>query len=188
MPLATRILERDSAYRVMGAALEVLSDQDPDRAITVAKGLESESTSDLLLSLAHIYARSEDPTHLAFFAKAANRVDQELAFYFFDYYQELARLAEPAEAARVRQRLYAIASDHGEPLYRRFATAYALNEWKNTDQVDANMAESVTEQRRLQESADQLRELLRQLVQSEQDERLRTYYRQFPDVLPAGKQ
>ncbi len=188
VPLATRILERDSAYRVMGAALEVLSDQDPDRAITVAKSLESESTSDLLLSLAHIYARSEDPTHLTFFAKAANRVDQELAFYFFDYYQELARLAEPAEAARVRQRLYAIASDHGEPLYRRFATAYALNEWKNTDQVDANLAESETEQRRLQESADQLRVLLKQLVQSEQDERLRTYYRQFPDVLPAGKQ
>jgi len=188
VPLATWILERDSAYRVMGAALEVLSDQDPDRAINVAKSLENESTADLLLSLAHIYAQSEDPSHLAFFAKAANRVDQELAFYFFDYYQELARLALPAEAVQVRDRLYEIAVDPGEPMYRRFATTYALNEWKNADQVDANLAESVTEQRRLQESADQLRALLKQLIRSEQDERLRTYYRQFPDVLPADKQ
>lgn len=188
VPLVTSILKRDSVYRVMGAALEVLSDQEPDRAITVAQSLESESTADLLLSLARIYAQSEDPSHLAFFAKAAKRVDQELAFYFFDYYQKLARLAEPAEAARARQRLFTISSDQGEPPHRRFATAYALNEWKNADQVDANLAESVTEQRRLQESADQLRMLMKQLVQSEQDERLRTYYRQFSDVLPAGKQ
>ncbi len=188
VPLATRILERDSAYRVMGAALEVLSDQDPDRAIMVAKSLENESTADLLLSLAHIYAQSEDPVHLPFFAKASDRVEQELAFYFFEYYQELARFAEPAEAIKVRDLLYSIASDHGEPLYRRFATAYAINEWKNADQVDANLAESAAEQERLQESADQLRALLKQLVQSEQDERLRTYYRQFPDVLPADKQ
>jgi len=188
VPLAVQILERDSAYRVMGAALEVLSDQDPDRAIRLAKTLENESTADLLLSLAHIYAQSGNPVHLPFFAKASDRVEQELAFYFFEYYQELARLANPAEAAKVRDLLYNIASDHGEPLYRRFATAYALNEWKNADQVDANLSESATEQQRLQESADQLRALLKQLVRSEQDERLRTYYRQFPDVLPADKQ
>ena len=182
--LSISILHHDSVFMVMGAALEILANCNPSLALDFASKLEDSPGDDLILSIAHIYMRSKNPEYLSFFEQKENQMEREVAFFFFDYYQKLAQYAGKQLAERSLERIFSIATNQSQPLYRRYAATHAINEWKNNVQADANLAQDEMERQEKQLFADYLRQKLVVILEVETEARLRANYKRLTDILP----
>ena len=169
---------------VMGAALETLAQSNLSLALDFARKLEDSPGDDLILSIAHIYTRSKNPAYLSFFEQKEDQMEREVAFFFFDYYQKLAQYAEKQFAERSLERIFSVATNQSQPLFRRYAATHAINEWKNDVQADANLAQLESKRQQKQLFADYLRQKLAAILEVETEGRLRSNYKRFTDILP----
>ena len=65
--VAVKAVENDRAVKVISAGLQALLSLDKEKALESAKKLEGEDSESIILTLADLYAQTEDPTHLPYF-------------------------------------------------------------------------------------------------------------------------
>ncbi|MCB0614289.1 MAG: alanyl aminopeptidase [Phaeodactylibacter sp.] len=174
---AKTAIQRDSAYNVIGAALQYLSVNDGEAALAYAKKLEAEPVDDILLAVGEIYSRSGDPAYLPFFEKNLEKLGRFSAIYFFEAYQNLAMEAGLPASEQALERLKPMALDEMKPSWLRFSATRALNEMRRAYAGSSEEAE--------QELARNLLEVIKEIKAKEKNIRLKAYYDQMlPDVKP----
>ncbi|MDG1775867.1 MAG: M1 family metallopeptidase [Crocinitomicaceae bacterium] len=72
--MCEQIISTDLSYSVVSTALRHLGKQDAERAMKLAKGLESEKSSKMIAGIAQLYAGIAGPNQFDFFNKALSGV------------------------------------------------------------------------------------------------------------------
>ncbi|MCB9038109.1 MAG: alanyl aminopeptidase [Lewinellaceae bacterium] len=174
---AKMAIQRDSAYNVIGAALQYLSINDREAALEYAEKLEEEQADDILLAVGEIYADSGDPSYLPFFEKNLEQVGGFSAIYFFEEYQNLAMQVGLPASSQAAGRLQPMALDETKSPWLRFSATRALNEIRKAYADSEDEAE-----RQLSQS---ILEAIKKVKATEKNEQLKSYYEQMlPDVRP----
>jgi aminopeptidase N len=112
-------------------ALDLLNIIDPNKALTAAKQLEEENSSQLNGAIANIYANSGDPKYLAFFKKNKEKIDGYQAFNFFSAFALLATNADIKTTFNAVDQMEAIGLNMSQSPWRRLAAARGINDIRN---------------------------------------------------------
>ena len=129
--ICEKTIQSDSSYAVIAIALDLLNIIDPNKALTAAKQLEKENSSELNGAIANIYAKSGDPKHLAFFKKNKEKIDGYQAFNFFSAFALLATNSDKKTTFNVIDQMEAIGLNMSQSPWRRLAAARGINDIRN---------------------------------------------------------
>lgn len=174
---AKTAIQLDSAYNVIGAALQYLSINDQEAALAYARKLEKEPVDDILLSIGEIYAESGDPRYLSFFETNLEKIGGFSGIYFFEQYQGLAVEAGLESAKRAAGNLKPIAFNAMSSPWLRFSATRALSEMRKAYADSPEEAEA--------EFGRSLLDTLKEIRATEQNAQLQSYYEQMlPEVRP----
>lgn len=176
--LAIQVIESDSAYSVIGKAVELLNKLDKAKAEKYVRQLEDTESEALLISIAQIYAESGDPSYLSFFEKNLEQVDNYAASSFYNQMLELALEAPQDETMRLMNRLKEIGIDQQQSPWRRLAATKTITDLANEWQARANRTGG-KEKNKLNQQVDQLIRYLDQLKEAEENDQLQQLYRQL---------
>ena len=177
MQEAKTALKKDSAYVVIGAALQYLNQFDKKAAIQSAKDLENTEAEDLLLAVGELYAESGEANYLAFFENNLSKLDGFSSIYFMDAYQQLAITTGQEASEKTANRLTTIAQDITYSGWQRYGATRAMNQMrKSLTTAESNEGKAL---------ADKLLESLKIIKDSESNEQLKSFYEQLlQDVRP----
>jgi aminopeptidase N len=176
--LATQVIEQDSAYSVVGKAVELLYQLDKKKAQQYVQRLEDTDSEAILNSIAQIYVESGNPDFLVFFAKNLERVDGYAANSFYHKMQELAIQAPPVQTMELMNRLQEIGVNQQQSPWRRLAAIQAITDLANVWQAEANRSGG-KERERLYRLVDKLIQYQEKIKAAEQNEQLQGIYRQM---------
>ncbi|MCB9290372.1 MAG: alanyl aminopeptidase [Lewinellaceae bacterium] len=174
---AKTAIQLDSAYNVMGAALQYLSVNDTEAALAYAQKLEEEDADDLLLAVGELYSGSGNPSYLPFFEKNLEKLNDFSSIYFFESYQSLAVEAGLPASRQAVERLKALALDEMKNPWLRYSATRALNEMRNTFADSSEEAEHELSQAILED--------IKEIKAFEKNAQLQLYYQQMlPGIRP----
>lgn len=176
--LAIHVIESDSAYQVIGKAVELLNKLDKAKAQKYVEQLEDTESEALLISIAQIYADSGDPAHLSFFKDNLEKVDNYAANSFYNQMLELCIQAPANETMLLMNRLKEIGVDQRQSPWRRLAATKTITDLANEWQAQANRT-SGKEQANLNQQVDRLLVFMKQIRDSEENDQLQRLYRQL---------
>ncbi len=174
--VARYILDRDSVYSVLAAALSALAQTDQEAALQYARKMENTLSEDLLSIITDLYAKQEDPAYMPFFERRIQKVDGFAALSAFGGYQKILEQKDPDQALPALQQMYALATDTAQSLWRRFAAAKCLLDTSNTYLVRAKDTQDTELQARLQARAAELRKQVEAIRDATEDEDLKGIY------------
>jgi aminopeptidase N len=129
--ICEKTIQTDSSYAVIGMALDLLNIIDSNKALTAAKQLEAENSSELNGAIANIYANSGDAKYLPFFEKNKEKIDGYQAFNFFSAFALLATNSDEKTTFNVIDQMEAISLNMGQSPWRRLAAARGVNDIRN---------------------------------------------------------
>jgi aminopeptidase N len=175
--VAQLAIEQDSAYNVIGAALQYLAEFEPAAALKQAKLLENETSPDLLMAVGELYAATGDSKYLPFFKKNMAKVDGYAAISFAEGYKDIALKGDLNTAEEVGQHLHQLAIDESTSPWVRFGATRALNQIRQSFEASEDEAE--------QSLGNDFLSLLKEIVAKEKSSQLQSFYSQMlPDVKP----
>lgn len=175
--LAQKAIQQDSAFNVIGAALEYLSFVAPEAALQIAGDLEDSPSSEILLAVGEIYATTGDVKYLPFFKKNLTGITGFSAIYFVDAYKELAINSDLETAQEVAGHLNTIATGDGASPWVKFGATRGLNEMRK--------AFEQAEEGEEQAFAGELLSMLKNIKATETNPQLLSFYNQMlSDVKP----
>lgn len=173
--IARTAIAQDSAYNVIGSALQYLAVVAPEAALQMARELEKEPVGELLEAIGVLYAETGDAAYLPFFRDNMRKINGFAAMYFMESYQALALESSLADAKQAGQDLNELALDRTASPWLRFGAARAINQMRLAFEAQAGEAE--------QALAAELLELLKGIKKNEESEQLRSFYDQMlPDM------
>jgi len=176
---AERALQQDSVYRVVGKALQLLRNYDEELVLQHASRLENSGSQDILLALGSIFVETQRTDSVRFFLRHLPNIKGADASRFYQDYQDLALQASAEEAERALQALKKIAATSEQGILQRYGAAQAINEMRNHYRREANASSSKKRKATLEARVERISKILEELRTGEQDERLRSLYRQL---------
>lgn len=175
--LAKKAIEQDSAYNVIGAALQYLSVVDPASALEIADKLEDNPSSDILLAVGELYATTGDSKYLPFFKENLTEAEGFSAIYFVDAYRELAVNSGLETSRGVAAHLNTIALEQATSSWLKFGAVRGLNEMRKAFEEAEEEGE--------QAFAEELLSMLKKIKATETNPQLLSFYNQMmSDVKP----
>ena len=176
------VIKKDSAYNVIGTAVELISYLDRDLAIQYVRALEDTDSEAIRLSIARIYAQAGAIDKLDFFERNLDKVDQYAAGNFYGQYLELVKQADLDQGLKAMQNLRAIAVDQQQSSWRRLAGTRIIVELANEWQSEANAAKGSAEKATLNKYVDQLQKMVEEINLKEENPQLKVYYQQMGTI------
>lgn len=180
---AVKAVENDKAIKVVAAGLQALLSLDKERALTSAKKLENEDSEGIILTLADLYAQTEDASHLPYFEDKFDKVGGFAQYGFIESYTSIATKAGADDMVNAAQRLKGVATDDGKMFWLRFLATKSVNDLHAalTDKIaDADAASKAS----MIESDAMILAMLEEIKGWETDVRVSSMYASFPDPLP----
>jgi aminopeptidase N len=163
---AMRAIESDSAFLVIGAALQYLFLQDNDKALEIARNYENMGSQILTGILGKIYTGSRNPSFLRFFEHNLNRISDYESPDFFGGFAMLSFSSGLNELQHCIEILRNFGLSAGFSIWKRFSATQSLAFLKS------NLDES-------EPLYEMLEATLAEIIRSEKDERLLFIYKQF---------
>ncbi len=162
--LAAEVLEQDSAFAVLAAALRLLAELDADRALPYARRWEeAQNSARMIQAVGQVFAEAGQGNALPFFEQHFQRMEGYASIPFFANYGELLLEAGKEDFDQGLDLLHQIGSDPEHPVIKRYAAAYAFS------QMQEKLREKNPEDPRLPP----IRERLTALQAEESDPRLK---------------
>ncbi len=159
VPVYEKGLTGEQPYSILGASLDALSRTDPEAAVKAGRKLENEENESIVMALAQLFATAPDRESLPWFQKQAAKVDNMLAFGFYDSYANfLLHLNDPALLDQAVENFSSVAYDSTASLWRRFANTKAIADFREYYRGEAN-----------KEKVDALTKLLADIREKETD-------------------
>ncbi|MBV6654763.1 MAG: HEAT repeat domain-containing protein, partial [Mameliella sp.] len=175
--LAKEAIRQDSAYNVVGAALQYLTVVSPEAALEIASDLQDNPSGDILLAVGELYATTGDPKYLPFFKEKLSEITGFSAIYFVDAYTGLAINSDLETAKSVADHLNGQALLESASPWIKFGAARGLNEMRQAYEQsgdDSSVAFAAS-----------LLEKLKHIKASETNPQLVSFYNQMlSDVKP----
>ncbi len=178
---ALKAVETDKAISVVSAGLQALLELDEEKALVAAKKLESEKSEGIIVSLANLYAKTEDPTHLYYFEENFTEVDGFALYNFIENYAALSTKADAAKMVKAANNFQQVAMNEGKPFWMRFIATKSINDLHAALLEQMEMSENSAE---LAESDAQILSILEDIKAWETDARVKNMYAGFPDPSP----
>lgn len=180
---AVKAVENDKAIKVVSAGLQALLSLDKEKALSSAKKLENEDSEGIILTLADLYAQTEDATHLPYFEDKFDKVGGFAQYGFIESYTSIASKAGADDMVKAAQRFKGVAMDDGKMFWLRFLATKSVNDLHAalTDQIAG--ADEATKASMIESDA-KLLAMLEEIKGWETDVRVSSMYASFPDPLP----
>ena len=180
---AKQILTQDSSFTVMGVALEVLHQSDPQAGLEYAARLENERNESILLAISTIYRENPLAERLAFFEKNFKRISTFDAILFIGNYQEVAySLGEPMLSKAIST-LRTMALDEGYSPWHRLGATKALNDLRSIFVERAEGTKQTNEKTVLDKKVSDLSRMIEEIKTFEKNPELKAIYQQL-DTAP----
>ncbi len=179
MKVALESIEKDPSAAVRGAALTLIYDLDPSRALQAAEQLQNTQSSSLIKSLANIFAESGDPKYLDFFESKFDLMNNFDGIEFVSLYAELALSVNPAAIERAANQLDKGALNSSYMPWYRFGIVSALNKL-HTGLVDAIKDIGPEGSEELIKLDEEIKAKINRIRKEEPDKRLKSMYKRFP--------
>ncbi len=176
---ARYILDKDSVYSVLAAALSALAAADEESALQYARKLENTTNEDLLNIISDLYSTKEDPAYLPFFERQLTKADGFSALSVFGGYQTLLAKVELEQSLPGLAKMQAIAADTKQSLWRRFSATKVLLDMSNAFSEKAGDIADAAEKARYQAKSAELRKQVEAIRDAETDEDLKGIYDQM---------
>ena len=143
---------------------------DPDAAVEASAALEKESSDAIVGTLSELYAQHPDTTQLKWFREKAGKVDQMLAFGFFEQYQAyLVKLGDvPAIDAGIESWKTNATTPASNSEWRRFASTKVLADTRDYYKKLGNKNKAAA-----------IDAMITEIKEKETDETLKLYYSMF---------
>ena len=183
---AKRALSADSAYSVMGIALEVIHSGDPEAGLAYAALLEKEESEDLLVAISAIYKEYPDAKYLPFFEKNLSRPNEFNALNFIGNYQEMCTALGGVFLDQGISTLRKMALDSAQNPWRRLGATKSLNDFRNIFRTQSNQSKQSEAKLVLEKKVSELTRMLDEIKTFEPNEELKAIYQQL-ELLPKGK-
>lgn len=174
--LAQEVLMRDSAYRCITAALNLLQALDINTALQYANKMEPNCPEPLLSTIGSIYAAKGNAEFAPFFEKNWDKVKGFGVFDFFGQYVQLVRIMPEMQMTLAIDNLKKIATDDQSPL-KRFAVTNSLYRWKKEITKTADEESETDTNNSL--LVDKLNQIIAHIISKESNNQLLNYYRNF---------
>ncbi len=130
-PLFVQQIESDSAYRVIGACMLAIYEQNPSQGLVLAHLYRNEPTYMLLGDIGTIYFEENDPAYIPFFRENLTRVQGYHSFDFYEMYLALLLQMEPNELMTALDQFFDIATNMGSSPFHRFAATRSIASIRN---------------------------------------------------------
>lgn len=185
--MAKQVISQDSAYNVIGRAVQLLYRLDKSAAESYVQQLENVESESIRISIAQIYAESKQPDYLSFFIKNLENVDGYATNSFYtalvDYLLNTDYLKEDKS---VLKKIEQIAVDQQQSPFRRLAATKAVADLANDYQARANRSKEKSMKQSLNLLVDHLAKVLKNIKAAEQNEQLNEMYRQLVIIQRQG--
>lgn len=185
--LAKKVISQDSAYNVIGRAVQLLYRLDKTLAQTYVRQLENVESESIRISIAQIYAESKSPDYLPFFIQNLQNVNGYAANSFYtalvDYLLNTGQLEKDT---KVLENIERIAVDQKQSAFRRLAATKAITDLANDYQARANRMNDKAMKQSFHLLVDQLAKVLKNIKAAEQNEQLKDMYRQLVIIQRQG--
>ncbi len=178
--IARESIAKDSSAIVRGAALELLAELDPSEAEIAALNMQNSRSSQIILSIGRIFARSGNPDRLAFFEEKFDAMNNFDGIEFVSLYAELALSINPESIRRVAEQLEKSALNPNYMPWYRFGMVKALND------LHVGLQEAIDDigeegSAGLIEIDQQIKNAIARIKKEENNKRLKALYRQYPE-------
>lgn len=183
---AKHALTADSAYSVMGIALEIIHSQDPAAGLEYAARLEKEQSEDLLVAISSIYKEYPDKKYLPFFERNLSRPNEFNALTFIGNYQELCTALGGEYIEQSISTLRKMALDSAQNPWRRLGATKSLNDFRNIFRAQSNQSKLSETKLVLEKKVADLTRMLEEIKTFEPNMELKSVYQQL-DLLPKSK-
>ncbi len=179
VPILKTALENDQAYPVIATALEEMVLLDKDQAMELVSKMKNIDNGDIINSIGNIYASNRNMDHLDFFEDNINKVDGFDAMDFLGNYLMLSINKGDQERATAMNKLHEVATDPGQSLWRKLAATKNLSDLGREYQSRVDQLTDVNEKSRVQQFADEIRDIISQIKKNETNSQLQDIYQQF---------
>ncbi len=176
---AQNVIENDSAYQVLSAALQTLVEQDISEALKLAESLEKQREKILYSAIGKIYAESGDVKYLSFFEDNWDEISGFGIISFFDNYQELLYEADEITSMKALKKLEGISTDLKQYTWKRYSATKVINEMRNEYRRKANTTKKAKEVEKLEAKVAELSKMMEHIKSRETNTRLKSLYRRF---------
>ncbi len=182
-PTALKAVENDKAIKVVSAGLQALLSLDKEKALIAAKKLEGEDSEGIILTLADLYAQTEDPAHIPYFEEKFDKVGGFAQYGFIESYATISTKANAVTMIKTAARLKEVAMSEGKIFWLRFLATKSVNDLHAVLLEQIENAEE-TERKALVESDATILTILEDIKAWETDARVKNMYADFPDPSP----
>ena len=172
--LAAKLVETDKSYTVIGAALEIINRQDPERGLELAKGIVKDYHKPLLSNLGDIFSKSKDAQYLGFFEQNINDVSMFSFFNYMAQYGKLAKVASPEQQVSTAKVLKNVAMEESNTYFKKYSATNLIQSMM--DKLSANKDDNQS-----LEARNTLSTYMTQIVNGSSDERLRKAFDSYID-------
>jgi aminopeptidase N len=176
---AEAILKRDSATYVLGMALQILAEADPQKALPFAEKMQENAGNNLKPVVGSVYAANADQKYLPFFKDNIAQLDGPNAIAFATSYQQLAVELDLEAVKDAAAWFEKTGMNLDDSLWRRAASAKALADMRNGLLEKATSIKELMMQEAYQTQAEAIEKQVRRVIDNETDPQLKELYKQL---------
>jgi aminopeptidase N len=125
VPLCKLVLASEKSFPVLGLALDVMGNVEPENSATYFEKFKDEPTDFLASALVNIM-HDEKPEYLDFIIKKSTKINEMFLFDFFDKYQSYLNGKSLSTIAKASASLADLAGDKAGNMYRKFLAMESL--------------------------------------------------------------
>ncbi|MEN0004177.1 MAG: M1 family aminopeptidase [Bacteroidota bacterium] len=176
---AKTIMQQDSAFIVIGMALQILAEEAPEEALPYAEQYQNEKGNSMKTVVGGVFAANPDKKYFPYFKENIGSIDGPEAIAFATHFQQLAvglSMDEVTEAASI---LESNGLDLDDSLWRRAASAKALVDLRNGLLEKAAEVKELMKQEAYQTQAAAVEAQAKKVIENETDPQLTELYQQF---------
>lgn len=176
---ARYLLEKDSIYSVLAAALSTLAAADEGAALQYARKWENTTNETLLSIISDLYSANGSPEFLPFFERQLAKADGFSALSIFGGYQSLLAKADLPQTLSGLAKMHGIATDSAQSLWRKFSATKVLMDMSNAFKAKAETLTDQSMKAQYNAKADELRAQVEAIRDAETDDDLKGIYNQM---------
>ncbi|HMQ46820.1 MAG TPA: M1 family metallopeptidase [Saprospiraceae bacterium] len=183
--LAKQMMNSDSAYAVIGEALQIVYEKDNTEGLQYAKKLEKEESTAIRGAIAALYAESGDIQYLPFFETYYPEMDGYDAISFFDAYQSLLLEGSDEQIQKGIDLLKTIGLSSSESPWRKFGATRSLSILGVYFNSKFDESRDASEKEKLDKRIQYIIQSVEEIKTKEPNEQLREFYDQgLPPIRP----
>lgn len=177
--LAASLIEKDPSYTVVSAALDIMVQNDKEKALVYCSRLENEKSGVILEAVSGLYGESGDLQYLPFFVKNLenSQIDGYGALSFYTNFFNLLQEAEVDQALKLTVNLERVGMSSGQSPWRKLSAMKVLNDLRNHYQELATASGTDAEsQKALKAAIASISSQMKAITEAETNDQLKEIY------------